>query len=182
MGRGWIAPDLRSGTSCLRYTASNSRSCTSHLRDPAPSCWVHHSAQLILEYFSVCLLFCKKCSPSRSLCHLHLSVLGVYCIHAASIKHYLNSIKAKQSALNAQKLLGNPASALDPSGSSFGPSSLAPVGIHHLLLSNLTTATKQSVNEGSILLCVQDSRPRIIKQLYRRKGIVLSDFTFPLKL
>jgi len=31
-------------------------------------------------------------------------------------------------------------SALGPSGSSFGPSSLAPIGIHNLLLSNLTTA------------------------------------------
>jgi len=35
--------------------------------------------------------------------------------------------------------VGNPTSPLGPSGSSFGPSILAPVAIHHLLLSNLTT-------------------------------------------
>ena len=35
--------------------------------------------------------------------------------------------------------VGNPTSAFGPSGSSFGPSSLSPTGIHHLLLSNLTT-------------------------------------------
>jgi len=38
----------------------------------------------------------------------------------------------------------NPTSALSPSGSSFGPSSLTPVGIHHLLLSNLTTVLASS--------------------------------------
>ena len=37
----------------------------------------------------------------------------------------------------------NPTSALGPSSSSFSPSSLAPVGIHHPLLSNLTTACGQ---------------------------------------
>ena len=35
--------------------------------------------------------------------------------------------------------VGNPTSALGPSGSSFGPPSLAPTRIHHLLRSNLTT-------------------------------------------
>ena len=35
--------------------------------------------------------------------------------------------------------VGNPTSALGLSGSSFGPSSLAPIGINYLLLSNLTT-------------------------------------------
>ena len=40
---------------------------------------------------------------------------------------------------NPWSAVGNPISALGPSGSSFSPSSLAPVGIHHLLLSNLTT-------------------------------------------
>ena len=35
--------------------------------------------------------------------------------------------------------VGNPTSAFGPLGSSFGPSSLSPTGIHHLLLSNLTT-------------------------------------------
>jgi len=58
------------------------------------------------------------------------------------LRHYLNAIKAKQSALNARNprsAVGNPTSALGPSGSSFDPSSLAPTRIQHLLLSNLTT-------------------------------------------
>jgi len=37
---------------------------------------------------------------------------------------------------NSWSAVGNPTSVLDPSGSSFCPSGLAPVGIHHLLLSN----------------------------------------------
>ena len=41
---------------------------------------------------------------------------------------------------NPRSAVENPTSALGPSDSSFGPSSIAPVGIHHLLLSNLTTA------------------------------------------
>jgi len=75
------------------------------------------------------------------LCRLHLSMLGL----DASIKHYLNAIKTKQSALNSQNpwsAVGNRTSALGPSGSSFGPSGLVPIGIHHLLLSNLTTAVE----------------------------------------
>jgi len=51
-----------------------------------------------------------------------------------------------QSELNARNLnpwsaVENPTSALGLSGSSFGPPSLAPTGIHHLLLSNLTTSS-----------------------------------------
>jgi len=42
-------------------------------------------------------------------------------------------------------MVGNPTSALGLSGSSFGPSSLAPIGIHHLLLSNLTTGYQTHV-------------------------------------
>ena len=40
---------------------------------------------------------------------------------------------------NPWSAVGNPTSALGPSGSSFCPSGLVPLGIHHLLLSNLTT-------------------------------------------
>jgi len=40
---------------------------------------------------------------------------------------------------NPWSAVGNPTSAIGPLGSSFGPSSLAPIGIHHLLLSNLTS-------------------------------------------
>ena len=45
--------------------------------------------------------------------------------------------KLKSNNRYAQKYR-NPTSALGPYGSSFGPSSLAPIDIHHLLLSNLT--------------------------------------------
>jgi len=66
-------------------------------------------------------------------------------LDVANVKHYLNAIKAKQSALNAcskthGRRFGNPTSAVSHSSWSFGPSSLAPIGIHHLLLSNLATA------------------------------------------
>ena len=53
---------------------------------------------------------------------------------------------------NPWSAVGNPTSALGPSGSSFGPSSLAPVGIHHLLLSNLTTAMQASAFRALTLL------------------------------
>jgi len=59
-------------------------------------------------------------------------------------------MKAKQSALKARNpwsAVGNPTSALSPSSSSFGSSGLAPIGIHHLLLSNLTTGLSQSLSE-----------------------------------
>ena len=42
---------------------------------------------------------------------------------------------------NPWSAVGNPTRALGTSGSSFGPSSLAPVGIHHILLSNLTSVS-----------------------------------------
>jgi len=66
-------------------------------------------------------------------------------IDVSSIKHYLNATKAKQSAMNAWKPLisgRKPHLCSRPFGSSFGPSSLAPIGIRHLLLSSLTTGFK----------------------------------------
>ena len=45
---------------------------------------------------------------------------------------------------NPWSAVGNPTSALDHSGSSFDPPLLAPTGIHHLLLSNLTTSHTHS--------------------------------------
>jgi len=52
-------------------------------------------------YFSVCMMFCKECSPSRSFCNLDLSMLGVgRCCKRQTL---FNAIKAKQSALNARK-------------------------------------------------------------------------------
>ena len=45
---------------------------------------------------------------------------------------------------NRWSAVGNPTSALSPSGSSFGASSLAPIGIHHVLLSNLTSAVQHA--------------------------------------
>jgi len=44
---------------------------------------------------------------------------------------------------NSWSAVGNPTSALGPSGSSFGPSSLAPAGINNLFLINLTTGSLQ---------------------------------------
>jgi len=43
---------------------------------------------------------------------------------------------------NPWSAVGNPISILGRSGSSFDPSGLAPIGIHHLLLSNLTTGPR----------------------------------------
>ena len=40
---------------------------------------------------------------------------------------------------NPWSAVGDPTSILGPPGSSFDPSGLAPIGIHHLVLSNLTT-------------------------------------------
>ena len=80
------------------------------------------------------------------ICINKIPILSMHClvwIDVASVKHYLNAIKAKQGALNARKLLigcRQPTSAFGHSGSSFGPSNLAPIGIRLLLLNNLTTA------------------------------------------
>jgi len=63
-------------------------------------------------------------------------------IDVSSVKHYLNAMKAKRMPRmreNPWSAVGNLTSALGHSGSSCGPSSLVPIGIHHLLLSNLTT-------------------------------------------
>jgi len=88
-------------------------------------------------------MFCK----TNVVLHGHFVIRICPClvwIDVASVKHYLNAIKAKLTALmleNPWSAVGNPTSALDPPGSSFSPSSLAPIGIHHLLLSNLTTSS-----------------------------------------
>jgi len=95
-----------------------------HNWDPAP-----FSAQFIFEYFSLCVIFCKK----NVVLHRHFVICICPClvwIDVASVKHYLNATKTKESALNAWK--------------PFVPSSLAPIGIHHLLLSNLTTGKEYS--------------------------------------
>ena len=74
---GRIPRDLRSGTSYLRSTTSNNRSCTSQLRS---STFLLGSTTLHSLYLSI--FFCThdvlyERSPSRSFCHLHLSMLGV---------------------------------------------------------------------------------------------------------
>ena len=143
-GRG-IPPDLRSGTSCLRSTTSNNRSCTSQLRSGTFVAVIHQSAHFILEYFSLCLTFCKKNCSSGSFCHLHLSMLGVdrCCKRQTLFKGH----KSQTECLECSKThLGNTTSALGTSGSSFGPSSLAAIGIQHLLLSNLTTAVTSQLH------------------------------------
>jgi len=53
---------------------------------------------------------------------------------------------------NPWSAVGNPTCALGPLGSSFGPSSLAPLGIHQLLLSNLTTEHMLVKIEARILV------------------------------
>jgi len=101
-----IPPDLRSGTSCLRSTTSNNRSCASQLRSGTFFLGSNHPAQFIFEYFSLCMMFCKKCSHWRLFCHCVCPRL--VWINAARLKHYLKAItviKAKQSALNARKPL-----------------------------------------------------------------------------
>ena len=71
-----IPPDLRFGTCCLRSTTSHNRSCTWQLRSGA---FLLGSTTLHSLYLSIFLYACfvKKCSTSRSFCHLHLSMLGV---------------------------------------------------------------------------------------------------------
>jgi len=71
------------------------------------------------------------------------TVIFVVNIDVANLKQYLNAIKAKQGVLNARNAwsaVGNPTSALGPSG-------LAPIGIHHLLLSNLPLGSTNSAKE-----------------------------------
>jgi len=49
-----------------------------HNCDPAPFCWDPTLCTVyVWVFFCVCIMFCKKCSPSWSFCHLHLSTLGV---------------------------------------------------------------------------------------------------------
>jgi len=44
---------------------------------------------------------------------------------------------------NPWSAVGNPTSAVGLSGSSFGPSNLALIGMHHLLLRNITAGREQ---------------------------------------
>ena len=81
---------------------------------------------------------------------------------------------------NPWSAVGNPTSALRPSGSSFGPSSLAPVGIHLLLLSTLTTEHTQrfikvSTSHFTYLLrfCEQTDHTEHFCFILRTRKIVL---------
>ena len=83
----------------------------------------------------VCMMFCKKCSLSRSFCHLHLSMVGIdrCCKHQALFKRH----KSQTERLECSKTPGRePHLCSRPFGLELG---LAPIGIHRLLLSNLTT-------------------------------------------
>jgi len=122
--------DLRSGTSYLRSTTSNNRSCAPQLRSGTFLLGSTTLHSLCLSIFLYACCFVKKISPSRSFCHLHLSTLA---------------IKTKESASNARKpLVGG----REPHLCS-RPPGLAPMGIHHLLLSNLTTV-RQPVSKELI--------------------------------
>jgi len=86
---GGIPPDLRSGTSYLRPTTSNNRYCTSL-----------KSSTFLLG--STTVLGSIHCSVVR---HGHFVICICPClawIDVASVKHYLNATKAKQSALDAR--------------------------------------------------------------------------------
>jgi len=74
---GRILPDRRSGTSYLRSTTSNNRSCTPQLRSGTFLLGSTLCTVYFWVFFCVRIMFCKKCSPSRSFCHLHLSTLCV---------------------------------------------------------------------------------------------------------
>ena len=128
---GEVPPDLRPGTSC-------NRSCTSQLKSGTFLLGSTTLRSLYLSIFHYAWCFVKKCSPSRSFCHL--SMLGVdrCCRHQTLFKCHKSRIMPWMLE-NPRSAVGNPTSALGPSGSIFGPSSLAPIGIHHLLQSNLTT-------------------------------------------
>ena len=74
---GRIPPDHRSGTSYLRSTTSINRYCIPQLRSGTFLLGSTLCTVYIWVFFCVCIMFCKKCSPSRSFCHLHLLMLGV---------------------------------------------------------------------------------------------------------
>jgi len=125
-----------------------------------------------------------KCSPSQLFCHLHLSMLGVD--RCCKVKRYLNATKAKQSALNARKpQVGGREfhSALGTSGSSFDPPGLTPTGIHHFLLSHLTTGSNSIRWLASRVVSVLDSGaegPGFKSQPRRRRVTVLGKLFTPI--
>ena len=91
---------------------------------------------------------------------------------------------------NPWSAVRNTTCALGPLGSRFGPSSLAPVGIHHLLPSNLTTGRKlPEINTKncslSIVLTATDQNPqKSLKRWYYppshclNVNVMLSNMTF----
>ena len=118
-----------------------------HNWDPAPFCWDPPLCTVyIWAFFLYAWCFVKKYSPSRSFCHLHLSLLGVdrWCKRQTLSKCHKSQTECLGlSKTPGQQPGGPPSSALGPSGSSFGPSSLAPIGTHHLLLSDWTTVCRE---------------------------------------
>ena len=100
---GRIPPDLRSGTSYLRSIPLITDPVP-HNRDPSPFCWDPQLCTVyILVFFSVRMMFC-----TNVVLYGHFVICICPCswwIDVASIKHYSNAIKAKQSALNARKPL-----------------------------------------------------------------------------
>ena len=109
--REWFPPDLRSATSCLRSTTSNNRSCTSQLRS-GTFCWDPPLCTVfILIVFSMRdVFFFKKCSPSRSFCHLHLSMLGVdrSCKHQTLFKCHKSQTECVECTKTPGRRSGTP--------------------------------------------------------------------------
>ena len=69
---------------------------------------IHHSAQFIFEYFSLCMMFCKKCCPSRSFCHL--SMLGVdrCCRHQTLFKCHKSQTECLECSKTPGRRSGTP--------------------------------------------------------------------------
>jgi len=110
-----------------------------HSWDPAPFCWDPPLCTVyIWVFFSIHNVFFLKCSPSRPFCQLHLFMLGVdkCCKCKTLFKCHKSQTECPECSKTPGRRSGT-SPTLGSLGSSFSPSSLAPIGIHHLLLSNL---------------------------------------------
>ena len=102
---------------------------------------IRHSAQFTFEYFSLCMMFfsfVKKCSrPSWLFCHL-LDV-DRCCKHQTLFKCHKSQTECVEYSKTPGRWSETPPLLALRARAIYGPSSLASVGIHHLLLSNLTS-------------------------------------------
>ena len=127
------------------------------------------------------MMFCKKkCSPSRSFCHLHLSLLGVdrCCKRQTLFKCHKSRTKCPERSKTHGLRSGTPPllSALRARASTLN-ASCQPIGVHHLLLSNLTTVDAQLLFV-MVRYCSESSRHRYRKMKMEcvRHGNLLAKF------